>query len=70
MKDKIKRLLKQQDMSQNELAELLGLTYQTISIKINGHKDFTLSELRTIKIVFGLTPEMMDYIFFSEDTAE
>ena len=48
MKEKIKRLLKQQEISQNELAELLGLTYQTISIKINGHKDFTLSELKTI----------------------
>ena len=68
MKDKIKRLLKQQEVSQNELAELLGLTYQTISIKINGHKDFTLSELRTIKMVLGLSPEMMDYIFFSNDT--
>lgn len=70
MKDKIKRLLKQQDVSQNELAELLGLTYQTISIKINGHKDFTLSELKTMKVVFGLTPEMMDYIFFSDDSDE
>lgn len=64
MKEKLKKVLKEHGVSQNELADLLGLTYQTISIKMNGHKDFTQSEIRGIKLIFGLTPEEIDDIFF------
>jgi transcriptional regulator with XRE-family HTH domain len=74
MKEKLKGLLKKNKITQNELAEMLGLTYQTISIKMNGHKDFTQSEIRAIIKVFGLTPEEVVDIFFNDssntDTSE
>ena len=65
MKEKLKKVLKEQGVSQYELAELLNLTYQTVSIKMNGHKDFTQSEIRGLKLILGLTPEQIDDIFFS-----
>lgn len=67
MKKKLKALLKKNGINQNELADMLGLTYQTISIKMNGHKDFTQSEIRAIKLILSLTPEEIDDIFFSSD---
>lgn len=70
MTNKLKRVLKDNGISQNELAALLGLTYQTISIKMNGHKDFTQSEIRGIKAILRLTPEQLDDIFFSLETTE
>lgn len=70
MKEKLKKVLKEHGISQNELADMLGLTYQTISIKMNGHKDFTLSELRLIKIIFGLSAEEMDDIFYNVNMVE
>lgn len=64
MKEKIKALLKVHGVSQNDLADALGLTYQTISIKVNGHKEFTRDEIMAIKLMFKLTAEQLDYIFF------
>lgn len=65
MKEKLKKVLKACGINQTELAEMLGLTYQTISIKINGHKDFTQSEIRGIKRILKLNAEQVDSIFFS-----
>lgn len=67
MKEKLRKALKRQGITQNELAEILGLTYQTISIKMNGHKDFTQSEIRRIKKILSLTPEEVCDIFLSEE---
>ena len=38
-----------------------------MSIKINGHKDFTQSEIFTMIHCYGLTPEQVFDIFFSID---
>ena len=67
MKEAITYLLKMNDVTQKELASILGITYQTLNIKINGHKDFTRKELFIIKELFHLTPEQFCYIFFTYD---
>lgn len=68
MKHKIRAILAKYGHTQNDLAELLGLTYQSVSIKINGHKDFTQSEIFTMIHCYGLTPEEVVDIFFSVDS--
>lgn len=65
MKYKLKAILDQYGKNQNDLAELLGLTYQSVSVKLNGHKDFTQSEIFRIIHMFNLTPEQVMDIFFN-----
>lgn len=65
MKEKLKKVLKECGINQTELAAMLGLTYQTISIKMNEHKDFTQSEIRGMKQILDLSAEQIDDIFFS-----
>ena len=68
MKEKLKRLLAKYGQTQGDLADMLGITYQSVSIKLNGKSEFTLSELFTIVQVFNLTPEEVYDIFFSVDS--
>ena len=64
-KDKLRKILKRAGSTQNDLAELLGITYQSVSIKMNGKKDFTQSEIFRIMVIYKLTPEEVVDIFFS-----
>ena len=66
MKDKLKVVLERFGQTQNDLAELLGISYQSVSIKLNGHKDFTQTEIFKIMIMFNLTPEEVVDIFFNK----
>jgi plasmid maintenance system antidote protein VapI len=57
-------LLNKYGQTQKDLADILGLTYQSVSIKLNGHKDFTQSEIFTIMVMYELTPDEVVDIFF------
>ena len=57
MKKKLRAVLERFGQNQSDLAELLGLTYQSVSIKINGKKDWTQSEMFKIIHCYELTPE-------------
>ena len=70
MKQKIRAILKQYGQTQNDLAELLCITYQALSIKMNGHSDFTQSEIYRIMTVYKLTPEQVVDIFLTIDKEE
>lgn len=65
MKKKIREVLESFGHNQNDLAELLGITYQSVSIKLNGHKDFTQSEIFRIIVCYHLTAEQVMDIFFN-----
>ena len=65
--DKIKGLLEKYGHTQNDLAELIGKSYQSISLKINRKSDFTLSELRKIAFCYNMTPEEFFDIFIRID---
>lgn len=68
MKYKLKAVLERFGQTQNDLSELLGITYQSVSIKLNGHKDFTQTEIYKIINFYGLTAdEVMDIFFNKED---
>jgi len=49
------------------LAEAIGLTLQTLSLKINENKaEFTQSEIKLIKERYHLTNDEVDEIFFAD----
>ena len=64
MKFKLRAILEKFGHTQNELAELLCITYQSVSIKLNGKKDFTQTEIYKIMVFYNLTPEQVVDIFF------
>lgn len=67
MKHKLREVLERFGHTQNNLAELLGITYQSVSIKLNGKKDFTQSEIFKIIVCYELTPEQVVDIFFNKE---
>lgn len=67
MKHKLREVLERFGHTQNNLAELLGITYQSVSIKLNGKKDFTQSEIFKIIVCYELTPEQVMDIFFNKE---
>lgn len=64
MKHKLRAVLDRYGHTQNNLAELLGITYQSVSIKLNGHKDFTQTEIYKIAQFYELTADELMEIFF------
>lgn len=67
MKHKLRLILDKYGHTQKDLADLLGISYQSVSIKLNGHKDFTQTEIYRIMTVYKLTPEQVIDIFFNPD---
>lgn len=67
MKNKLRAVLEKNGRTQSDLAELLGIKYQTLSMKMNCHTDFTQSEIYFIKAYFNLEPEEVVDIFFNEE---
>lgn len=65
MKYRLREILDKHGINQNDLADLLGITYQSVSIKMNGKKDFTQTEIFKIMVFFKLTPEQVVNIFFN-----
>jgi DNA-binding XRE family transcriptional regulator len=68
MKHKLRVVLERFGHTQNDLAELLGITYQSVSIKMNGKKDFSQTEIYRIIQYYSLTAEeVMDIFFDTKD---
>lgn len=47
-------------LSPKDLSVAVGVTYDTMLSKLNGKRDFKLSEMKTIQKLFGQT---LDYLF-------
>lgn len=45
---KFKAWLVENKIKQTEVAELLGITRELLNAKINGHKDFTLAQVKRL----------------------
>lgn len=54
-------------MTQNDVAREIGISLSRLNAKINnaGGAEFSLGEIRSIKILLGLSAESVDNIFFS-----
>lgn len=67
-KNKLVSKMKLYGDTQESLAEAIGISVQRLNAKINqtGGAEFTMSEIRAIKIRYNLTSEEVDEIFFCE----
>lgn len=57
-------------LTKEDIAKILGLNSVTVYRKINGESEFTLSELRTLKKILGLSNSDVDRIFFNDELTE
>lgn len=68
LKANVKNLLKSRDQTQNDLAKLLGISYQSVSLKLNRKSTFTYDEIFVIVTAYKLTPEELYNTFFDVKT--
>lgn len=54
------------NITKEEIAKRLNINITTLYRKFNGESDFTLSELKVLKEILGLSKEDVDRIFFSD----
>ncbi len=45
-------------VSQKEIAKLLGLSQQSVYLKVNGKKDFTLAQIKKICDTYGVAADI------------
>lgn len=61
---KLKGLMAERGLEVNKLAELLGVSRQSASGKINGKTPISLTDAITIATALNMTKEERDQIFF------
>lgn len=62
--NKLKALLVERNITQEELAKQMGLSSQSINAKINNKREFLASEITKIIELFKLNPDQVVQIFF------
>lgn len=55
---KFKGYCAENKIKQTELAKLLGLTIQSVNAKLNGRRDFSLAEVKTICSHYGISADI------------
>lgn len=66
MKEKLKEIIDNNFSSISELADILGITYQSLSNKMNGRSDFTRKEIQKIAELYNLSSEEVFITFFAD----
>ena len=67
-KNKFVSVMKLHGDTQESIAEAIGISFQRLNAKINqtNGAEFTMSEIRAIKIRYNLTSQEIDEIFFCD----
>ena len=63
---KLKGLMAERGLTVTELAEMLGISRQATSDKVNGKGKITLTDAQTIASALHMSTEERDLIFFGE----
>lgn len=64
---KLKGLMVEKGVSVNDLADVLGISRQAVSSKVNGKATITLTDAQTISKVLKMTKKDRDLIFFGDN---
>ena len=64
---KVKALMVFKNVKRSELAEKLGITYNTLTRKLNGTKEFDINEILKMKDIFDMDIELCARVFFYDN---
>lgn len=64
---RIKALLDLKNLKRSYLAEKLDMTYNTLTKKLNGQREFTFSEILKLKDVLNIDIQTFSNIMFKEN---
>lgn len=64
---KIKALMTVRNVKRSDLAKELGVSYNTLTKKLNGEREFSINEILKIKEVFNMDVELCANIFFNDE---
>jgi len=63
---KLKGLMAERGVEVNKLAEMLGISRQSASAKVNGKTPISLTDARTIAVALSMSKEERDQVFFAD----
>lgn len=64
---KIKALLEIKNIKRTYLAKEMGISYNTLTKKLNGQREFTLYEIYKIQKIFNIDNDTYSKIIFGKD---
>ena len=64
---RIKYLMVIKKIKRCNLAKEIGISYNTLSKKLNGQREFTLSEILKIKSILNINSDLAANIFLNSD---
>ena len=65
--ERLKILMVNKQIKRNYLAKMLGISYNTLTKKLNGKRDFSAIEITKIKNLLELDDELSANIFFNPE---
>ncbi len=63
---KVKALMELKNIKRSYVAEKIGITYNTLTKKLNGQREFTLLEIIKMKDVLNIDLKQFDSLLFDE----
>lgn len=64
---RLKMLMLEKQVKRSYLAKKMGISYNTLTKKLNGQKEFSAIEISKIKCLLELDDELSANIFFNPD---
>ena len=64
---KLKAVILEKGMIQEEIAQQLGMTPATFNYKVNNKREFKASEIKRLSELLALTADEVNTIFFAEE---
>lgn len=64
---KLKAVILEKGFTQEQIAEMLGMTIATFNYKVNNKREFKASEIKRLSEHLSLTAEEVNTIFFAEE---
>lgn len=65
--NRVKMLMTVNNIKRRDLAKQMGISYNTLTKKINGQREFCIDEILKIKEIFNLDLETFANVFFNAE---